>query len=151
MEWKLACSWLAGAAALMFAPGAGAAVPIAHFFEAPPFSGAKLSPSGRYLALRTGGNGRRDGLAVMELDTGKLQAVAQYGDADVNQFIWLNDQRLVYDLDDRQTADGDISYGPGLYAVNRDGGSERQLAHREGNSYRPVSYTHLTLPTSDLV
>lgn len=148
MDWKRMCGWLAGAAAFMMAAGASAAVPVAHFFESPPFSDAKLSPSGRYLALRTGGNGRRDGLTVMDLNTGKLQVVAQYGDADVNQFIWLNDQRLVYDLDDHQTAEGDISYGPGLYAVNRDGGSERQLVHREGSSSRQVqrSTSSRTLP-----
>ncbi|KQW89168.1 hypothetical protein ASC94_22215 [Massilia sp. Root418] len=140
--------WLAGATAFMIAAGAAAAVPVAHFFEAPPFSGAKLSPSGRYLALRTGGDGRHDGLTVMDLDTGKLQAVAQYGDADVNQFIWLNDQRLVYDLDDHKTAQGDLSYGPGLYAVNRDGGGERQLVHRETYRSSPVkrSISSRTLP-----
>jgi dipeptidyl aminopeptidase/acylaminoacyl peptidase len=129
---------LAGASALLFtlmlAAPAGAQVPVRSFFENPPVSGARLSPTGRYLALRTGGYRTRDGLSVMELDTGKLQVLTHYDEADVDQFMWISDERLVYNLRDRSTALGNWYYAPGLYAVNRDGSNERQLVSRDGHS-----------------
>ena len=45
-------------------------------------------------------------------------------------FRWVNDQRLVFDLEDRQLAQGAQRYGAGLYAVNADGGNYRQLVTR---------------------
>lgn len=137
MGLKVLQGCLQGAAmlcALVFAAPAGAEVPVRSFFEKAPVSGAKLSPSGRYLALRTGGYRTRDGLSVMELDTGKLQVLAQYDEADVNQFMWISDERLVYNLGDKSTAIGNRYYAPGLFAVNRDGSNERQLVSRDGRS-----------------
>jgi dipeptidyl aminopeptidase/acylaminoacyl peptidase len=106
-------------------------LPVAQFFQRPVFSGAKLSPSGQRVAVRASAAGQRDRLAVLDAATMKLQVVAAFKDADVRRFHWVNDQRLVYDLADHQSADADLRFAPGLFAVNADGSGYRSLVHRE--------------------
>ena len=107
-----------------------AQIPVEHFFENQSFSGAVLSPDGRRLAVRVAPPGQRVRLAVLELDSMRVKVVAYFSDADVDAFHWVNDQRLVFDLEDRQLAQGAQRYGSGLYAVNADGGNYRQLVTR---------------------
>jgi dipeptidyl aminopeptidase/acylaminoacyl peptidase len=105
--------------------------PIADFFQNPAFSNAVLSPSGRLLAVVVGAKDSRDRLAVLDLDTMKVQAVASYSDADVVRPVWVNDKRLVFSLADRRLAEADRWFAPGLFAVNADGSGLRQLVQRE--------------------
>jgi hypothetical protein len=105
--------------------------PIADFFQNPAFSNAVLSPSGRLLAVVVGAKDSRDRLAVLDLDTMKVQAVASYSDADVVRPFWVNDKRLVFSLADRRLAEADRWFAPGLFAVNADGSGLRQLVQRE--------------------
>ena len=105
-----------------------APVPIEHFFENPVFSSAALSPDARSLAVRFGGKDTRDRLAVVDLETNTIKVVAQFKSVDIGDFQWVNNERLVFDSSDRQSAPGDTRYGPGLYAVNRDGSGFLQLA-----------------------
>ena len=118
---------------LTFAAAAAEPVPIEQFFENPAVSGAVLSPSARYLAVRSGEKGRRDYLAVFDLVGNTGKPVAFFADADIGNFRWISDQRLVFDTADRQSGVGEIDNAPGLYAVNRDGSALRQLADRNGN------------------
>ena len=111
-------------------PATPARPPVAAFFDNPTFTGALLSPSGKYLALRVGGKGMRDRLGVLELATDKISVVGAFQDADIGEFAWVNDERLTFSATDRQIGQGEVRYGPGLYAVNRDGSSFRQLVHR---------------------
>jgi hypothetical protein len=60
---------LAGVAVPARAQGASTPPPVEDFFENNAFGGAQLSPSGRHLAMRTSYKGRRDFLAVIDLDT----------------------------------------------------------------------------------
>ncbi|MES2263862.1 MAG: alpha/beta fold hydrolase [Pseudomonadota bacterium] len=126
--------WLQCGFVLLAATGAAgalaAAPPIAHFFDNPHFGGARLSPDARYLAVRVGNTGRRDGLAVIDLATREAKAVAQFNDADIGDFEWVNDQRLVFNTHDKNVAPGDRRMASGLYAANRDGSAARQLADR---------------------
>jgi dipeptidyl aminopeptidase/acylaminoacyl peptidase len=122
---------LAGpAAAQVQAPAS--APPLQDFFSNPQFSAAQLSPSGRYLAAKLANANGRERLAVVDLAAGSAQAVASFQDADVGQFAWVNDERLLFDTADNQSGQGDLRYAPGLYAVNRDGKEFRQLAARSG-------------------
>ena len=67
------------------APAPAAALPpIASFFGNSPFGGAKLSPDGRFLAVRSGAPGKRDFLVVVTLQTNAAKVVAAYDDADRN-------------------------------------------------------------------
>jgi dipeptidyl aminopeptidase/acylaminoacyl peptidase len=127
---------LAGAGPAAFAAPAQAPAdarpPIASFFEHSTFGRVALSPSGKYLAVRSSAVKRHDFLVVIELATSKATVVAAFDDADIDDFQWVNDERLLFDLSDKQTGQGDTRYGPGLYAVNRDGERLDQLVTRYG-------------------
>jgi acetyl esterase/lipase len=110
---------------------ANPALPVDLFFQHATFSGAVLSPSGKAVAFKVGAKGGRDRLAVLDLETKKVQPVASFDDADVSHFRWVNDNRLVFDLEDKALALGDKRFAWGLYAVNIDGTGYRQLVARE--------------------
>ena len=114
----------------------GKALPsLAGFFDNPALSQARLSPSGKFLAARSGAPGRRDYLVVVDLDTRNAQLVAGYADADIRAFQWVNDERLVFDVTDRLAAPGERRYAAGLYGVNRDGRNMVQLVERRGDLF----------------
>jgi len=112
-----------------------APIPLASFFDNSSFAGALLSPSGRYLAARASAPGRRVLLGVVDLQANALKVVAAYKDADIGHVVWVNDERLAFDVTERDVAPGDAFLGAGLYAVNRDGSNLRQLADRRGQSF----------------
>lgn len=115
------------------------------FFENPAFTGAKLSPSGKYLAARVAQPGQRDRLAVVDLAKHEAKIAANFVDADIGEFIWVNDQRLAFTATDRDLGRGDERYAPGLYAVDRDGQHYRQLAAR-GDTFIHDGSTRELLP-----
>lgn len=127
------------------AQNAIAQIPIESFFENSAFGGAIFSPSGRYLAVRVGLKARRDVLAVIDLDTNAGMPVAEYSDADIGQFQWVNENRLVYNLRDRTQASGKQEEGPGLYAVDRDGSKRIQLADRVLGEKAPQPWNTLLI------
>ncbi|MFZ3289093.1 MAG: prolyl oligopeptidase family serine peptidase [Telluria sp.] len=115
---------------LAFVSNALAAGPApAIFFDNPALSGALLSPSARFLAVRATGKSGHERLAVLDLGSNVVTVVAEASNADIGNFEWVNDERLLYDLANQQAG---TRVGPGLYAVNRDGGGYRQLANRSG-------------------
>ena len=114
------------------APAAAPAAlpPIASFFGYSPFGGAKLSPSARYLAVRGSAPGERDFLMVVDLQANSGKIVAKYSNADVGDFHWVNDQRLVFNTHEKAAGQGNAQHAPGLYAVDADGGRFAELADR---------------------
>ena len=120
--------------------------PIASFFSNPAFNGAMLSPNGRYLAAFTGANGRRDGLAVVDLADLSASMVAQFADTDIGQARWVNNDRLLFSTVDKGSGQRDVRYGPGLFAVNRDGKGFRQLAKRNDPFVRSGNDDNNMLP-----
>jgi acetyl esterase/lipase len=52
-------------------------------------------------------------------------------DGDVRQFYWVNNERLVFDLEDRDAPAADQDAAPGLFAVDHDGKRYKQLAERQ--------------------
>ena len=125
--------WAAGAAAQSNPP------PPELFFKPAEVLDAKLSPSGRRIAITSTLAGERVGLFVWELDTpagdgGKPAPprpyrAAQFSDLDIARFEWVNDDRLVFTLIDRSEGSAQ-QYAPGLFAVNHDGSSIRELVAR---------------------
>ncbi|MDF3035614.1 MAG: hypothetical protein K0S28_888 [Paucimonas sp.] len=89
------------------------------FFKTPQFGRVKLSPDQRHLAVTTAVEGRMH-LAVVNLETRKVTPVAGYNDADIWEVNWINNNRLVFDLIDRDPEYSNSS-GNGLFAVNLDG------------------------------
>lgn len=130
-------SLLACAAPLVLAAPANvpadAPPPIASFFGHSAFGRVLLSPSGQYLAVRSGAADRHDFLVVIELATSKATVVAAFDDSDINDFQWVNDERLVFNMTEKDTGQGDRSNGPGLYAVDRNGEHLTQLVSRYFN------------------
>jgi dipeptidyl aminopeptidase/acylaminoacyl peptidase len=118
------------------APAAAEARPaIASFFEHPVFGRVMLSPSARYLAVRAGAATRHDFLVVIELATNKPTVVASFDDADIGDFEWVNDERLLFDVTEKDAGQGNAKGAPGLYAVDRDGENFVQLAERQGGRF----------------
>jgi len=102
-------------------------IPVADFFRTPLLAWPKLSPGGRYLAAAVAVQGARTQLAVLDLENlGQSKVVAGFSDVDIFDYQWVNDQRLVFNVDDRQSGTG-RPLAPGLWAVNRDGTDSRQL------------------------
>jgi len=114
-------------ALVTFTGMAHAAPTVEDFFENAQYKDAKLSPSGRYFALRVGDSKQRDMMAVFETQTLKQIGDAYLDNYDIRDIRWVNDQRLVFNIEDSQEVPGDRRIGPGLWAVNRDGSQKRQL------------------------
>jgi dipeptidyl aminopeptidase/acylaminoacyl peptidase len=156
-ELKVFVAVYAVAAAAGLAPArtaaqpAAAPVPARAFYGDPAVERAALSPSGRWLAMSTSRNTGRLGLAVFDLQEWKLHAQpALYADADIGEFHWLDDDRIVYTLTNRQRGSGEQRFWPGLFVVGRDGTEGRQLVklHDPGISNErtvgrePLDYNH---------
>lgn len=105
--------------------------PVQHFFQAPNFKQAMISPSGRYVALLVGDDKQRDSMLVLDTASRKTIGGARLDDSDIGAARWVNDQRLVFTIVDRSLAPGDRRFAPGLFAVNRDGKEVRRLADRD--------------------
>lgn len=132
-----------GPAAPALAPGAAppaagtslaAPLPAAELFYRPPdIEHARLSPSGRWLAMTTGLGGTRVGLVVFDLQAWKPHAqAARFEDADIGNFSWVNDEHLVFSVQDRSRGGTDQPRAPGLFVAARDGSGWRQLVHAGG-------------------
>lgn len=100
--------------------------PLAAFFGPPSLSGSALSPDGKAVAMRVAGRGEGEHavLVVLDLQTMQPTVVASFKDSGVARFAWVNERRLVFDVESDQS-------GPGLFAVDRDGTGSRQLVETQ--------------------
>jgi len=114
------------AVAALACAGAAAADPQAQpppagdFFRSPMVASAKLSPDGTHLAVTALGPSGRVALMVADLNQPlQLRGLAAFDRADVRNFAWVNNRRLVYDVQDLQSA-RQLGNG-GLFAIDLDG------------------------------
>ncbi|MES2106073.1 MAG: prolyl oligopeptidase family serine peptidase [Pseudomonadota bacterium] len=126
LPFAVSCSILASP--LAFA--APAAPSIESFFQQPKLSQVAFSPDGQSIALLMNAADDRLMLATMDVATLTPKIVAHYSDSDIRSFHWVNNHRLVYDLGNQKVGAGDNYLGPGLYAVDKDGGNRRELVDR---------------------
>jgi acetyl esterase/lipase len=140
------------------APPAEALPSVEAFFSRPAVESASLSPSGRWLAVRTAPAKARVGVFVFDLSTMKAHAqVARFSDSDIGSVYWVNDETLVFDIQDNQRGGADQVYWPGLYSVNKDGKGQRLLIDVEAAFFRqprvsgrePLSFRHRLLHVPD--
>lgn len=112
---------------------APAPTPIETFFQHPSILAARLSPSGRQIAVTTARGGGRVSLLVIDLGEGlKRQWAARLRDLDVVQFEWVSDERLVFSLVDLSAGSGSDFYsGGGLFSVKPDGSDFQTLIRRD--------------------
>lgn len=117
------------ATAILAAPMAAAnPLPVEAFYRHADLDEAKLSPSGRWLALSTAGGGSRVALFAIDLlEKEAPRQIVRFAEADVLDFYWVNDDRLVFRVIDRDSGGGDQRYGAGLFSVGRDGADIRLL------------------------
>lgn len=101
------------------------------YFGRDQMNGAALSPDGKRLAMRVVAEHGRATLTVLDLATLKPSLVYSSDGADVADFYWVNDERLVFRLWDAETPDADQNAGPGLFAADHDGGRYKQLVARQ--------------------
>lgn len=142
---------LAATASLALAQAPSVRPPAAQFFETSPYTGAKLSPDARFLAVRVALPGKRESLAVVELDSGTVTAVAGFADVDIGRFMWISDQRMVFDTTDKQLDKGNLDRAPGLFGVNRDGTGYQQLVMREGEAHGVIQGTNSNIKRAPLL
>ena len=102
--------WLACALWAAMGPSwAADLAPARAFFQHSDIRDVRLSPSGRWVALATRAQSGRAMLAVVDLhDKSAAAVVAHYEASDIHSFEWVNDDRLVYNLVDLESA----SLGP---------------------------------------
>ena len=105
--------------------------PLEAFFGRAPISHPALSPNGKLLAVIVAGPSKRDELAVIDLADSHVYRTAHFDNLDVGRVRWVNDERLVFNSADQRVGQRDIEYGPGLYAINYDGGKFKQLAYKD--------------------
>jgi acetyl esterase/lipase len=137
--WLLAAALLSGALFMARQAVAAEPPPLSTFFSNADIAEARLSPSGRSVALIVAHpkTGRRV-LGVFEVGGGKPPViVASDPDADVRSFSWVNDERLVYNVIDLQSGGYDQNFGPGLFSVKSDGSEARQLIRVDWSGSRP--------------
>jgi dipeptidyl aminopeptidase/acylaminoacyl peptidase len=120
---------------------AKAPIPLRDFFRLPALTGLAYSPDGKFIAgLRDVGG--RSNVTVVDLSTRRALIVTQFKDSDVAEVSWVNNNRLLFSMFDRQGGRGARLAG-GLLAINRDASDFRQLAERrfvtEGERLMPPS------------
>ena len=96
--------------------------PVGDFFRREAITEAVMSPSGRHVAAAyKGGSKGRLGLVVLDVaDVSRAKALVTFADADVFSIRWVNDERIVFSVNDRQAPWAE-QIGTGLYAIDREG------------------------------
>ncbi len=136
------------ATALAFAAHAGSAPPGPEaFFQHARMTGASISPDGQTVAITMApGKDSRVRLVALNLKTMKFTALAGFEDSDVASVHWVNDHRVVFDLDDRQSPVGKLDAAWGLYGVNIDGSQFRELVSQYGRPWAELGGEKHPLP-----
>jgi dipeptidyl aminopeptidase/acylaminoacyl peptidase len=87
----------------------------------------KLSPDGEFVALRTGKYGR-SALLFVDLKNKKIvSGIRAPENGEIENYYWISPTRLIYMLAERQVGLMQPVPTGEIFAINRDGGSTRQL------------------------
>lgn len=106
------------------------------FYRHPDIEAAVISPSGRWLAVRTRHGGKRVGLLTFDLESrGQPIETVRFADADIRSVHWVSDERMVFDLIDLEGGSGDQRFAPGLYSIKPDGSELLQLIRSYSKGY----------------
>ena len=127
------CLLLAASVYAEDAPRPTAVIPVADFVRLAEYGEAKLSPTGKYLAVAM----RRDDariVAVLTLDTLAIASIVKFNAPnEAYHFYWANDERLLVSLAMTPRAfDFPVATGE-LYAVDADGGRGRMVFGRRAS------------------
>jgi dipeptidyl aminopeptidase/acylaminoacyl peptidase len=81
------------------APTAQTPPPVEHFFAEPDISSPQVSPDGRKLAFLTTLGTGKTGIALMHLDSGKVEPLVAAKDENIDFFFWKGNDYIVYSGD----------------------------------------------------
>lgn len=112
------------------APATASLPPADPLLRDSPHTTARLSPTGEYVAVRFAAGDGVQRLAVVDLESGNVKKVAHFSNAEIRRFVWLSDERLVFDVHQQSKGSTEDDPQPGIWAVNRDGSDFRQLTAR---------------------
>lgn len=73
-----------------------ASPPVEHFFAEDDMRNVQLSPDGKYLAFLSTLANNRVGIALMHLDSGKVEPLVAAGDENIDFFLWKGSDYIVY-------------------------------------------------------
>jgi dipeptidyl aminopeptidase/acylaminoacyl peptidase len=104
--------------------------PLRDFFRTSSLTNVTYSPDGKYIAGLRDYRGRIN-ITVVDLATRKALIVTSFTDGDVAWVRWVNNQRLLFSMYDRQRGGGD-QVGGGLFVIDRDASDYRALSDRSG-------------------
>lgn len=108
------------------AEGEPGAIPVEAFFKHQAVLDARLSPSGKYLAVQMARGFSRASLLVFDLrGEAAPKLPVSYGDVDVLDFSWISDERLMYRVGELDASP--VGRPPTLYAVDVDGKNRRPI------------------------
>src|ERR1700712_3934875 len=92
--------------------------PVADFFRVPTLQRPVMSPDGKYVAAAIGGPDGRLRLGVINLvNLNDSKIVAGFDDADVDDYRWVNNGRLVFSIRDDRNPERWLPEG--LWAVDK--------------------------------
>jgi dipeptidyl aminopeptidase/acylaminoacyl peptidase len=117
----------------------GGDTPVESFFRLPAIEDARLSPSGRFLAMAAQSIGGKVQLVVTDLDDADAapKPIAAVAEADVLDVQWLNDEWLIFHERARNPQGLRTVYGDrALWAVQRDGRGQRLVIRRDWDDLR---------------
>lgn len=102
--------------------------PIMDYLRDADYEAAKISPSGKRLAL-TQRQGEIEALIVLDIEAGSVLSATQYGkDEDIRDFMWATEDRLLVQPGVRFAGYFDAKVATGeLMAINFDGRAHRTL------------------------
>lgn len=104
--------------------------PAEIFFQNASINQVTMSPDGKTLGMLVATKIGRVQLATLDLATKQARVVGGFANADIGEFHWVNSDRLVFSTSDKQKAQGEQRYFPGLFAINKDGSDARTLIER---------------------
>ena len=138
---------------------AGSLPDVKSFFRWPQLSSLILSPDGRTIAARREYRDRYN-ITVVDVATRKPLIITNFTDADVAGLYWVNNQRLIFTMIDRERGGGD-QVGGGLFVIDRDGANFKPLVERsfvtEGQKLLPAGtsfhsrFVEKGQPTDDVI
>jgi dipeptidyl aminopeptidase/acylaminoacyl peptidase len=156
--WLAGVILAAGGSASIAQAGSASALAVEDFFRDARIRQVQLSPQGQRVALTMTSAQGRTGLFTVELDRpDKPVLVARFADADIGDVSWVSESRLVFDLTDLRSTQGDRRFSPGLFSVAPDGSQLRTLVKpsfqgvtdSSGPQREPLPFNHDLLEVLD--
>lgn len=109
------------------------------FSKSSEYSNVKYSPSGDYISAKTINDDKRI-LIILDAKTLKIVHAIQFGtNAQVGNYVWVNDDRIVFEKEYLKGWDDHPQYYGELMAVNADGSQAEYLFGYENNEQQTGS------------